>query len=164
MIRARIQIGDGDIVDTFDEYGLCYLSADNRFEADTKGFETTSYPEEDGEHTDAKTVMAAFDYKVKFLVRAMNADLNNANALVANFNRAIYDKSPVLDSDVRIYKTITFYNDYKRVKIVGIPKPISTPKSFWRDTQGHEADAAVVELTIRVTKPNLCDFDMRETS
>lgn len=150
------------MADTFDEYGLCYLSSDNRLAADVKGFETTSYPEEEGEHTDGKTVEAAFDYKVKFLVQAKDADLNNANAIVDNFNRALYDKSDVLDSDVRIYKTVTFYNDYKRVKIVGVPKPISTPKSFWRDAKGNVADAAEVEFTIRVTKPSLCDFDLRD--
>ena len=82
MIKVRIQIGEGEVVDTFDEYGLCYLSSDDRLDCGIKGFESVSYPEEEGEHTDGKTVAGAFDYKVNFLVQAKNADLTNANAII----------------------------------------------------------------------------------
>lgn len=161
MIKVRIQIGEGEVVDTFDEYGLCYLSSDDRLDCGIKGFESVSYPEEEGEHTDGKTVAGAFDYKVNFLVQAKNADLTNANAIIQKFNESLYDQSDSIDSpDIRKYKKVTFYNDYKRVKIVGLPNPITTATEFWRDKYGQVADAVQVEFTIRVTKPSLCDFNL----
>lgn len=161
MISVEIQIGKGAKVDTYTQYGLCYLSSDHRFAAPSKGFETTKYPEEEGEHTDGKTVDDAFDYKVKFLVGATDGELKNANTLIANFNEALYEKE-MEDSDVKTFKQVTFYNPYKKVKIVGYPNPISEATSFWRDKFGQVADAVQVEFTIRVTKPSLCDFDYNE--
>ena len=67
MLTARIKIGDGEIKDTRD-YGFVYLDSDKRVGADSKGFESTSYPEEEGEHIIPKTVDAAFDYNVKFFI------------------------------------------------------------------------------------------------
>lgn len=154
MIRVRLQIGDGDIADTYSEYGLIYLDADERLAPPTKGFETTSYAEEEGEHTDAKTVDDAFDYKVKFLVMAKNSDIENANIIIRDFNSRLYTKS----GDVKTFKQVTFYNDLNRVKIVGYPQPISEATDFWRDRKGKVSDAVQVEWTIRVTKPSLCDF------
>lgn len=160
MIRARLQIGDGDIYDTLDQFGLCYLDADERLAPPTKGFEKTAYAEEEGEHTDSKTVDDAFDYKVKFLVQAKNDDINNANQIIRAFNGNLYTKP--LDSDVKTFQTVTFYNDLNRVKIVGIPSPIAEAVTFWRDKAGNVSDAVVVEFTIRVVKPSLCDFATTE--
>ena len=170
MINVKIKIGDGEVVDTFDKYGLCYLSSDSRFDAGIKGFESSAYPEEEGEHTDAKTVASAFDYKVTFLVAAKGSKLDAANELITAFNKALYDETQVVDSAttgtaarvVRKYKQVEFYNTYKKVKIVGIPKPLETAKEFWRDKFGQVADAVQVEFTIRVVKPSLCNFSSEE--
>lgn len=154
MIKVRLQIGDGDILDTFSEYGLIYLDSDERLAPPTKGFETTSYAEEEGEHTDAKTVDDAFDYKVKFLVMAKNENIENANIIIRDFNSRLYTKS----GDVKTFKQVAFYNDLNRVKIVGYPQPIAEATDFWRDRKGKVSDAVQIEWTIRVTKPSLCDF------
>lgn len=69
MIRTEIQIGEGDKKDTFDEYGFVYLSSDNRISPPTRDFEKTSYPEENGEHIDRRTVYEPFDFKVKFCAK-----------------------------------------------------------------------------------------------
>ena len=156
MLRVRIQIGDGEILDSV-EHSLVYLSADHRFAAETKGFESTSYPEEEGEHILPKTVDAAFDYKVRFYVRAEGA-LENANEKIAAFNALLYTQEQ--DSDVKTFKLVHFYNDYKKVLIVGYPKPISEATDFWRDGSGKAHDIVVVEWVIRVTKPSLCDFNL----
>lgn len=85
---------------------------------------------------------------------APNKKLENANAKIAAFNRALYDE----ENQIRSYKQITFYNDYKRVKIVGYPQPISEATEFWRDKKGKLHDCVQVEWTIRVNDPTLCDF------
>lgn len=154
MIHTRLQIGDGDVLDTYTEYGLIYLDADERLAPPTKGFEKTTYAEEEGEHIDPKTVDDAFDYKAKFLVQAKNSDLENANVIIRDFNKRLYTQS----GDVKTFKQIAFYNDFNRVKIVGYPSPIAEATDFWRDKHGNVADAVIIELTIRVTKPSLCDF------
>lgn len=156
MLRVRIQIGDGEILDST-AHSLVYLSADHRFAADTKGFESTSYPEEEGEHILPKTVDAAFDYKVRFYVRAEGA-LENANEKIAAFNALLYTQEQ--DSDVKTFKLVHFYNDYKKVLIVGYPQPISMATEFWRDGSGKAHDVVVVEWVIRVTKPSMCDFNL----
>lgn len=160
MLTVRIKIGDGQIKDST-AYSLVYLSADNRFAADTKGFESTSYPEEEGEHIIPKTVDAAFDYKVRFYVRAEGA-LENANQKIAAFNALLY--SPASGSDVKTFNKVEFYNDYKKVLIVGYPKPISEATDFWRDGSGKAHDVVVVEWTIRVTEPSLCNFNLTTTN
>ena len=154
MINGRLKIGNGTLEDIFKKWGLIYISSDNRFEAPTKGFATTSYAEEAGEHIDPRTMPNAFDYKVKFLVMAPNKNLTNANAKIAAFNRVLYD----VVNQVRTYKQVTFYNDYKRVKIVGYPQPIDEAPEFWRDKKGKQHDCVQVEWTIRVNNPTLCDF------
>lgn len=158
MIRGRIQIGGGEILDTFDGWGFIYMDADERTEAPIKKRETTSYAEEAGEYLDPRTVQDAFDYKVKFLIECPNRNLENANAKIAAFNSALYTTS--YNSDIRTYKEVTFYNDYNRVKIVGFPEPIAQPTDFFRRQDGSALDCAQVELKIRVSDPKKCDFNM----
>lgn len=157
MIRVRIQIGDGGILDTFDGWGFIYMDADERTEAPIKKREVSSYAEEAGEHTDPRTVQDAFDYKVKFLIECPNRNLLNANAKIAAFNKALYTTS--YSSSIRTYKEVTFYNDYNRVKIVGLPEPIAQPTDFFRKQDGSALDCAQVELKIRVCDPSKCDFN-----
>lgn len=154
MIKVRLQIGDGSIVDTETQYGFIYLDSDKRVGPPSKGFEKTSYPEEEGEHILPKTVDDAFDYKVKFFVQA--GSLANANAKITAFNSALYTKT----GDVKTYSQVTFYNDYKRHKIVGYPSEIAEAEEFWRDRKNQVNDVVVVEWNIRVTKPSLCDFNL----
>ena len=156
MIKVRLQIADGAIEDTADKYGLVYLKADNRFAAPTKGFETSKYAEQPGSNINPKTVDDEFDYKVEFFVKA-NGDLGNANAVIANFNSLLY----IQDADkIKTFKQVTFYNDYKKVKIVGYPTPIAEATDFWRDSNGNAADVVCVEWTIKVNDPTLCDFNI----
>lgn len=157
MITARIQIEDGQILDTL-KHGLIFMESDRRMEAPIKKRDTTSYAEEAGEHTDPRTVQAAFDYKVKFLVEAPNKNLQNANAVIAKFNKLLYTQSA--NSDIRTYKTVTLYDDYKRVKIAGLPEPIAEVGELYRRQNGEQMDCAMVELTIHVDDPTKCDFNM----
>lgn len=155
MIKVRLQIGDGEILDTQDGYGLIYVSSDNRLSTPLKEFEKTSYPEEEGEHISPKTVDDAFDYKVSWLI-ASNGSLGNANAVISRFNSMLYTQV----GDVKTFKQVVFYNDYKKVKIVGVPTLISEATEFWRDSQGKQHDVVQVEWNIRVSKPSLCDFNL----
>lgn len=157
MIKVRLRIGEGKILDTVDGYGLVYVNADNRFAPPTKEMERTTYPEDEGEHIIPKTVDDAFDYKSTWFVKA-DGSLDNANAVIARFNSLLYTQ----DGDIKTFKQVSFYNDYKKVKIVGIPSPISEAKEFWRDASGKQHDVVCVEWTIRVTKPSLCDFNLTE--
>lgn len=157
MIRVRLQIGDGEILDTIDGYGLVYVSSDHRFDAPIKEFEKTSYPEEEGEHVLAKTVSDAFDYKVTWFVKA-DGSLGNANAVIARFNSMLYTQ----EGDVKTFKQVAFYNDYKKVKIVGTPSLIQEATEFWRDARGKQHDVVCVEWVIRVSRPSLCDFNLTE--
>jgi hypothetical protein len=156
MLKTRLQIEDGDIKDMAETYGFIYISSDHRLAAPKKSLETTTYAEQEGENTDPRTVDDAFDYKVKFAVLAPNNDLENANVKIRDFNALLYSKEK--DSDVKTLKRVTFYNDYKRVKIAGLPNPISEATDFWRDDKGVVYDAVQVEWTIRVDKPSECDF------
>lgn len=162
MITARIKIGDGSIVDT-QTYGLVYLDSDKRVGAPTKGFESTSYPEEEGEHILAKTVDAAFDYKVKFFIQA--SSLKDVNKRIEEFNELLYTvETGSGTGDVKVFKQVEFYNDYKRHKIVGYAQPMAEAEDYWRDPKNQVNDVAVVELTIRVNKPSLCDFALSSGS
>lgn len=152
MIRVKLQIGDDAAWDTYERWGLIYMDADERTEAPIKARATSSYAEEPGEHTDARTVQDAFDYKTKFLIECNDGAMENVNAAIARLNRAMYD---VCDG-VRVYKEVTFYNDYNHVKITGIPEPIAEPVKV--DRRYGISDIAEVELKIRVGKPQLCDF------
>ena len=156
MITVRLQIADGDIKDTASEYGLVYLEADSRLAAPIKAFEKSTYAEQPGSNLDTKTVDDEFDYKVKFFVKA-NGDLDNANAVVSNFNALLYTENT---DNIKTFKQVTFYNDYKKVKIVGYPSPISEATEFWRDSMGRQADVVCVEWTIHVNNLTLCDFNI----
>lgn len=154
MIKVRLKIGDGSVVDT-QTYGLVYLDSDKRIGAPLKEYEATTYPEQEGENIIPKTVDAPFDYKVKFFIQADS--LQNANAKIAAFNALLFAQQS--GSDVKTFKQVEFYNDYKRHKIVGYPQPMSEATEFWQDRKSQLNDIVVVEWTIRVVKPSLCTFD-----
>lgn len=153
MITVRLKIGSGNIVDTT-TYGLVYIDSDKVVGPQIKDFESTQYPEEEGEHIIPKTVDAPFDYKVKFFIRATS--LNDANKLIDTFNASLY--AATQNSDVKTFSQVTFFNDYKRHKIVGYPHPISEATDFWRDPKSALNDIVIVEWTIRVTQPSLCEY------
>ena len=159
MIKVRLKIGnDANAValETIDNYGLVYVSSDHRFEAPIKEFDKTSYPEQEGENIIAKTVSDAFDYKVTWFIKA-DGSLGNANKVIADFNSKLY----TTDGNIKTFKQVAFYNDYKKVKIVGIPSLIQEATEFWRDANGKQHDVVCVEWTIRVSKPRLCDFNLK---
>lgn len=156
MIRVRLKIGGGAIEDTFEAHKLIYLESDHRTEAPIKKRDSTSYAEEAGEHTDPRTVQDAFDYKVRFIIDGQNTDPKSVNAIVAAFNAKLYTQPA--DGDIRTYREVTFYNDFKRVKIVGLPEPIAEPKEMKRSRKGY--DFAEVEFVIHVSDPRKCDFNL----
>ena len=156
MINVRIKIGDGAIEDTFTAHKLIYMDADNWTEAPIKKRDVTAYAEKAGDNTDPRTVQDAFDYKVRFIIDGQNTNLANVNAAIATFNAKLYTQPA--NSDIRTYKEVTFYNDFKRVKIVGLPEPIAEPKEMKRSRNGY--DFAEVELVIHVSDPTKCDFNL----
>ena len=157
MIKVRMQIDNEAILDSCKGWGLIYIDADKRTAPPEKKIDTTSYAEQEGEHADLRTVADVFDYKVRFAVSAPNKNLKNANSVIARFNDAIRRKG---EGDVRTKRRLTFYNDHDRVKIVGYPELIAEPTSFYRLQSGAVMDCAEVELTIHVTNPSECDFDL----
>lgn len=157
MIKVRLQIADGEVLDTAEGFGLVYVDGDRRFEAPIKEFEKTSYPEQEGENIHPVTVSDAFDYKVQWFIKA-DGSLDNANTVIARFNALLYTQV----GDLKTFKQVTFYDDYKKVKIVGTPSPIQEATEFWRDQSGKQHDVVCVEWTIRVSKPSLCDFNLTE--
>lgn len=154
MIKARIKIGEGDVYDTTDKFGFVYISGDKIFSAPIKDFEKTSYPEQPGVNILPKTVDDGFEYKVVFFIKTDN--VTRANKKIADFNSSLYTQ----EEFVKTFKQVTFYDDYKGVKIVGYPKPISDATEFWRDTKGKQADIVCVEFVIHVNNPSLCDFNI----
>lgn len=155
MIKVRMKIGDGAIEDTFTAHKLIYIGADNRTEAPIKKRDASSYVEQAGENTDPRTVQDAFDYKVRFIIDGQNTSLANVNAVIAAFNRKLYTQSA--GSDIRTYKEVTVYNDFRRVKIVGLPEPIAEPTKMSRSKNGY--DFAEVEFVIHVSDPTKCNFE-----
>lgn len=155
MINVRIKIGDGAIEDTFAAHKLIYMDADNRTEAPIKKRDTTTYAEQAGENTDPRTVQDAFDYKVQFIIDGQDKDLKRVNSIIAAFNKKLYTQEA--DSDIRTYKEVTFYNDFKPCKIVGLPEPIAECKEFKKSKNGYEF--AQVELVIHVSDPTKCNFE-----
>lgn len=163
MITMRIQIeGEKRAVDTYQVWRLIPLEADLRTAAPEKKCDSTSYAEEAGEHIDPRAVADAFDYKVKFAIEAPNKNLKNANSIIANFNNAI--RTTQNGSDISIKKEITLYNDRDRVMIVGYPELIAEPKSLYRKQDGTVMDCAEVELTIHVSEPKKCNFNLSHLS
>lgn len=155
MINVRIKIGDGAIEDTFAAHKLIYIDSDNRTEAPVKKRDVTSYAEESGDHTDPRTVQDAFDYKVTFIIDGQDKDLKRVNSIIAAFNKKLYTQPA--NSDIRTYKEVTFYNDFKPCKIVGLPEPIAECKEFKKSKNGYEF--AQVELVIHVSDPTKCNFE-----
>lgn len=154
MIRAFVS-ANGASVDTFDGYGMIYLSSDHVFAAPTKGFESSSYAEEEGEHILPETVDAPFDYKVRFLVMG---SLGAANEIIRRFNSSLYTVKNVDGGQVKEYKEIAYTNSFKRHTIVGYGMPITEATEYYRDRRGRQADAVIVEWTIHVTEPSKCSF------
>ena len=159
-VRLKIGSGEGSPADTT-TYGLVYISSDHILGPVHKDYEVTSYPEEEGEHILNKVVDAPFDYKVKFYVRA-EGSLENANQKISAFNALLYTQDS--GSDTKVMKRVSFYNDYKKVLIVGYPSPISEATDFWRDSAGKAHDVVVVEWKIRVDKPSECNFNLTASS
>lgn len=157
MIRASIQIENGDVIDTYDGYKLIYLSSDNRTEAPIKKRDTTSYAEQAGANTDPRAVQDEFDYKVIFIIDGQDNDRDRVSAIVKDFNSKLYTQTE--GSDIRTYKEVSLYNYYKHVKIVGLPSPIAEPKDFKRSKNNYEY--AQVEFTIHVSDPTKCDFNLK---
>ncbi len=157
MIESWIQIEDGPIENARDKWGFIYMKSDNRTAPDEKAPDSTSYAEEAGEHQDQRRVYAAFDYTVEFLIDTPNRYFTSANAKIAEFNTAVREVQN--GTDITKAKQITFYNDYKRVKIVGYPELIALPTDFYRDNNGNAWDAVQIELKIHVNNPKLCDFN-----
>lgn len=155
MIQVRLKIGDGAIEDTFEAHKLIYIYADNRTEAPIKKRDASSYVEQAGDNTDPRTVQDAFDYKAQFIIDGQDKDLKRVNSIIAAFNKKLYTQEA--DSDIRIYKEVTFYNDFKPHKIVGIPEPIAECKEFKKSRNGYEF--AQVEFVIHVSDPTKCNFE-----
>lgn len=155
MINVRIKIGDGAVEDTFTAHGLIYMDADNRTEAPIKKRDATSYVEQAGDNTDPRTVQDAFDYKVQFIIDGQDKDLKRVNSIIAAFNKKLYTQEE--GSDIRVYKEVTFYNDFKPHKIVGLPEPIPECKEFKKSRNGYEF--AQVEFVIHVSDPTKCNFE-----
>lgn len=158
MIESKIQIDGGPVLDLRSGFGFIYLDADERTAPDEKEDAVTSYAGEAGEHRDGRTVLAPFDYTARFLVEAPNRDLVNVNSRIAAFNDAIRETVP--GSDIRRKREIAFYNLHNRVKIVGFPELVSTPKTVYHSRRHGELEFAEVELKIRVSNPGKCAFDM----
>lgn len=160
MLKAYLKIGDSGQKTDMEDYGFIYLDSDKRLGADSKGFESTAYPEEEGEHIIPKTVDAAFDYTAKFFIQPSDGTLGTANAKIAAFNATLHGEPDA--NGLKEYYQVAFYNDTKRHKIVGYPKEIPEATDFWADPKNQLNDIVLVEWTIRVTKPSLCNFSAAE--
>ena len=155
MIRAKIQIEDGLSKDTFNEWGLIYKVGDRRFSPPEKKIDEVSYPEEQGVHIDERTVYDKFDYTVSFII---SGSYGIANDKIQAFNKAIREESSSLG--VHRCKKITLYDYYKRCKIVGYPQLLEEVKEGdYKRCKGQD-DFVIVDLTINVVNPSLCDFNL----
>ena len=162
MITARIQIENGQILDTYEGWGFIVMgNGDDKkhFAPPEKKRDKSSYIEEAGAHEDPRTVDDEFDYKIEFLIETPNKNLVNANSKIAAWNNAVREK--IAGSDIKRCKTVTLYDDRMRCKVVGIPEIIADvdDKDFYRRQDGSEMDCVVVELVIHVSNPKLCQFD-----
>lgn len=148
MIECQIQIGDGDITETFSKWGFVFVKSSNIFGAPLKERDSVSYAESNGEYLDSRAVMAAFDYEITF---AVLGDSESVNHKIMAFNKALVAKT---DGDIMTLNRIRFYCPYKRVMIEGMPTPLSEASVFWRA----DLDCAEVKLSIRVDRPDHCNF------
>ncbi|MDE6649294.1 MAG: hypothetical protein K2K45_05130 [Muribaculaceae bacterium] len=159
MINSRIQIENGAVEDFYTEWGFIYMSGDRRFAPPEKKRDKSSYIEEAGAHEDPRTVDDEFDYTARFLIETPNRNLINANSKIHAWNEAVRERTA--GSDIKRCRTVTFYDDFKRCKIVGIPEIIedADEKDYYRRANRDAMDCVVVPLTIHVSNPNLCEFD-----
>lgn len=155
MIRAKIQIENSVPKDTYAEWGLIYKVGDRRFSPPEKKVDEVSYPEEAGVHISEKTVYDKFDYTVSFIISTKYGD---ANEKISNFNKAIRENDST--TEVHRCKQIILYDYYKRCKIVGYPKLLEEVKESEYKRRKGQDDFVVIDLTINVVKPNLCDFNL----
>lgn len=156
-IRVKMGFDGEDLYDTYEKWGFIYIESDNRTAPPEKKRETSTYPEQEGENVDPRTVDDVFDYKIKFLIECPNSNKENANIKIKAFNDAIRTKDA---TGVKYCKTIVLHNTYKRVKIVGIPEIIEQPTEFYRDRNGTVMDCVLFEMVIHVDKPSRCDFSL----
>lgn len=162
-MRADIQIENGQRQDTRDAFGFIYLESDKWLAAPTRAYAATSYAEQAGENIDPRTVEEAFDFKITFVAEVTGGQIKNGlhvNTRIAALNDAMFSKAA--DSDILTARQVTIYDLTKHRKIVGYPKRIPEPKDddiFFSNNQ----ELAVIELVLRVTNPNLCDFDYTDT-
>lgn len=153
MIRARIQIGKGEIYDAYDKYGFVYLDADERTAPDIQDYTTTKYVEDSVEFIDTRTIEVPFDYKVKFLVEAPNGNFKSVNNKIDDFNKLLFNRG---QGGMLYAQKVTLYNDLNRVKIVGYPKPVSEPTEVYHTGSYGGSDWIAFELTIHVANPKEC--------
>lgn len=158
MINSLMQIEDGEVFDAFDRYGFIYKSSDRRFSPPEKKRDVTSYAEEDGEHVDPRTVYDVFDYNVEFVIDTTNEDLVNVNSKIAAWNRDVRVTNDY--NSIRRCKTITFYDYYKRCKIVGTPEIIESVDEDKYHRRYRGLDCVVIGLKIHVSEPSKCDFNL----
>lgn len=160
MITSRIQIENGVIDDFYTKWGFIYLVGDHRYAAPEKKRDKSSHPGQAGVNEDPRTVDDEFDYNVTFLIEAPNKDLINANSKITAWNNAVRER--IAGSDIKRCKTVTFYDDLNRSKIVGIPEIIDTAddSDFFRRRDGSVLDCVVINLVIHVNSPSLCEFDI----
>lgn len=156
MIKWDIQIGRGERADTYKEWGLIPLSIDSRLSSSVKKQDSTAYAEEAGEHVDTRAVYDAFDVVARFAAVADRG--GRVNTLIKSFNDAIMVKRG--GSDVYDKQVVALYDHYKHRVLVGYPEPIGEEPEEWFQV-GRE-EVAIVELRIRVSNPNDCDFDYSE--
>lgn len=152
MIQTDIHIAGGSKVNTYTQYGLIYVSADNRYDAPYKEIDKTTYPEEAGVHVIPVAVKDEFDYKVTFLIEGTT--LTSINSRISTFNAAL-----ISSATPPAFKKVTFYNYSRKVKIVGYPQPIPEAKDFWYTSLGSKTQSAMVEFTIHVVNPSECNFN-----
>ena len=159
MITSRIKIGDDVIYDFESKFGFVYISSDNVFAAPIKDFEKTSYAEESGVHILPLTNDNEFEYKAQFFINAKGS-VDVANWKIEEFNSSLFEEY----NGLKRFKEITFFNDYKGVKIVGYAQPVQKATEFWRDRNGKQHDVVCVELIIHVVNPSLCNFNLASES
>ncbi|MBD5306105.1 MAG: hypothetical protein HDS14_00530 [Bacteroides sp.] len=158
MMTCRLQIDDGAIEDSFEKWGFIFIDSDRRTAPPERALEKISFTGEPGEDTDLRTTDDAFDYELKFAIDTPNTDFENANTKITAFNKAIRLINP--GNPVKICRRLTVYNDFMRVKIVGIPAIIDLPENFYRKQNGEEMDCVEFTLKVRVNNPALCDFSL----
>lgn len=156
MIKWDIQIGNGERADTYKQWGLIPLSIDSRLSASVKKQDGVAYAEEAGEHVDTRVVYDAFDVVARFAVVADKG--GRVNTLIKAFNDAILVRRG--DSDVYDKQIIALYDHLKHRVLVGYAEPIGEEPEAWFKV-GRE-EVAIIELRIRVSNPNDCDFDFSE--